>query len=320
MNKKEAIKLMNEYGAESKAFLFLIDFDMNKPIICSLDRAEESGLKYSIDEEQKKKALSKKIKLEKFPLTFEEYRKAFDTVFKEIYDGNTYLLNLTFPTRIETDLSLEQIYELSSARYKILLKDRFVCFSPETFVKIIDGKIYSYPMKGTIDASIPGAAELILSDEKETAEHNTIVDLIRNDLSIVARNVRVNKFRYIDRLETHDKSLLQVSSEIVGDLPPDYKHRLGDIIFSLLPAGSITGAPKKKTVEIIKRAENYERGYYTGIFGVFNGESLNSCVLIRFIESIDGTLYYKSGGGITHMSNPEFEYEELLKKIYVPIN
>ncbi len=320
MNKNDAIKLMNRYGAESRAFLFLVDFDMNKPIVCTLEEADKIGLKFNIDEEQKNKILSKQIKLEIFPPSFEEYKSAFDNVYKEIYNGNTYLLNLTFPTRLKTDLSLEQIYERSHAKYKILLKDRFVCFSPEIFVKIKEGKIYSYPMKGTIDASIPNAEDIILNDEKETAEHNTIVDLIRNDLSIVAKNVRVEKFRYIDRLETPDKTLLQVSSEIAGDLSADYENRLGDIIFSLLPAGSISGAPKKKTVEIIKRTENYERGFYTGIFGVFNGESFNSCVLIRFIESVDGSLYYKSGGGITHMSKPELEYEELLKKIYVPIN
>jgi para-aminobenzoate synthetase component 1 len=318
--KSEAIKLMNMYGGASEPFVFLIDFDMNNTIVCKTEEADKFGLKYSINEKQERDALSENIKLEKIPPSFGDYKKAFDIVFKEIYDGNTYLLNLTFPTRIKTDLSLDQIYELSRSKYKILLKDRFVCFSPEIFVKIKDGRISSYPMKGTIDASIPNAEELILSDEKETAEHNTIVDLIRNDLSIAAKNVRVEKFRYIDIIETHDKTLLQVSSEITGELPPDYKRRLGDIIFSLLPAGSVTGAPKKRTVDIIKRAENYKRGFYTGIFGIFDGESLDSCVLIRFIESIDGKLFYKSGGGITHLSNVESEYEELLKKIYVPIN
>ncbi|MGK9370117.1 aminodeoxychorismate synthase component I [Melioribacter sp. Ez-97] len=318
--KSEAIKLMNMYGGASEPFVFLIDFDMNNTIVCKPEDADKYGLKFSINEKPRKETSPGKITLEKFPPSFEEYKNAFDIVFKEIYDGNTYLLNLTFPTRIKTDLSLEQIYERSRAKYKILLKDRFVCFSPEIFVKIFDGKIYSYPMKGTIDASVPNAEELILSDEKETAEHNTIVDLIRNDLSIAAKNVRVEKFRYIDRIETHDKTLLQVSSEIAGELPRDYKLRLGDIIFSLLPAGSVTGAPKKRTVEIIKRAENYRRGFYTGIFGIFDGESLDSCVLIRFIESIDGNLFYKSGGGITHLSNAESEYEELLNKIYVPIN
>jgi para-aminobenzoate synthetase component 1 len=86
-----------------------------------------------------------------------------------------------------------------------------------------------------------------------------------------------------------------------------------------LPAGSISGAPKKKTVEIIKDAEGYERGYFTGIFGIFDGKDLDSSVMIRFIESIDSKLCYKSGGGITFMSKPELEYQEMIDKVYVPI-
>ncbi len=88
----------------------------------------------------------------------------------------------------------------------------------------------------------------------------------------------------------------------------------------LLPAGSVTGAPKKKTLEIIEETENYDRGYYTGIFGIFDGKNLDSCVLIRFIENqITDKLIYKSGGGITFLSDAEKEYDEMLKKVYVPI-
>jgi len=86
----------------------------------------------------------------------------------------------------------------------------------------------------------------------------------------------------------------------------------------LLPAGSITGAPKSKTVEIIAKAENYKRNYYTGIFGVYDGNTLESAVMIRFIEKDFGQLYFKSGGGITSMSDPVKEYDELIQKIYVP--
>ena len=78
-------------------------------------------------------------------------------------------------------------------------------------------------MKGTMDASIPGAYRLLASDPKEDAEHNTIVDLIRNDLSLVAKNVRVKRFKYIEKLRTHQGELLQMSSEINGKLPAEYK-------------------------------------------------------------------------------------------------
>jgi para-aminobenzoate synthetase component 1 len=110
-----------------------------------------------------------------------------------------------------------------------------------------------------------------------------------------------------------------VSSKITGNLPENYAAKIGDILFSMLPAGSISGAPKKKTVEIIREAENYDRGFYTGIFGFFDGKNLDSCVLIRFIENQNDRLVYKSGGGITFMSRAETEYQEMLKKVYVPV-
>jgi para-aminobenzoate synthetase component I len=87
-----------------------------------------------------------------------------------------------------------------------------------------------------------------------------------------------------------------------------------------LPAGSICGAPKKKTIDLIQSAENHERGYYTGVFGCFDGENLHSGVMIRFIEKTSDGLVYKSGGGITHLSHPKEEYNEMIKKIYVPIH
>jgi para-aminobenzoate synthetase component 1 len=175
-------------------------------------------------------------------------------------------------------------------------------------------------MKGTIDAAIPDAENIILNDYKETAEHNTIIDLIRNDLSIIAKEVRLTKYRFIDKITTSNKTLLQVSSEISGKLDGNWNENIGDILKKLLPAGSISGAPKKRTVEIIKDAENYERGYYTGIFGIYDGQDLDSAVAIRFIENSGGKLYYKSGGGITVNSEVTSEYNELQDKIYVPVN
>lgn len=174
-------------------------------------------------------------------------------------------------------------------------------------------------MKGTIDADIPGAAEAILNDEKEKAEHITIVDLIRNDLSLVADHVYVSKFRYIDKLKTSHKDLLQVSSEITGTLPPDYHSRIGDILVSLLPAGSVSGAPKQKTVQVIAEAEQEKRGYYTGVFGYFDGHLLDSGVMIRFIEQCNNQLYFRSGGGITTQSDAKTEYQEAIDKVYVPL-
>ena len=209
----------------------------------------------------------------------------------------------------------------------------FVCFSPETFVRIKGGRIYSYPMKGTLDASLPNAEKQLMEDRKEAAEHATIVDLIRNDLSRVAENVRVDKYRYIDVLHTNKGDILQTSSEISGRLPEDYPHHLGEILDAQLPAGSITGAPKDKTMQIIQEAEGYDRGFYTGIMGIYDQGELNSAVMIRFIEEevfpsktenrmnyeAIRKLYFKAGGGITSKSDCRKEYEEVIQKIYLPI-
>ncbi len=253
-----------------------------------------------------------------FPMPFEIYLQGFYKAKKALHKGDTYLLNLTFATTVESDYSLKEIFARSNARYKLLYKDKFVVFSPERFISIRDGIIETNPMKGTIDASIPDAERKVLSHEKEHFEHNTIIDLLRNDLNMVAENVVVEKFRYVEKVTTHKGALLQVSSLIKGELQGSYIDRLGEIIYKLLPAGSVTGAPKTRTVEIIRQIENYNRGYYTGIFGYFDGENLDVAVAIRFIENINGQLFYKSGGGITALSDPQDEYNELLAKIYVP--
>ena len=173
-------------------------------------------------------------------------------------------------------------------------------------------------MKGTIDANLANAEALLLNDPKELAEHVTVVDLLRNDLSRVARDVRVEKFRFTDRIFTQGKDLIQTSSKITGILPPDYASSIGEILVGMLPAGSVSGAPKPKTCEIIQQAEQEKRGYYTGVAGYFDGKNLNSCVLIRFIEKQNGRLFYRSGGGITAQSAAWAEYQELIDKVYVP--
>lgn len=254
-----------------------------------------------------------------FPETLESYQKGFEIVQENLKKGNSYLTNYTRKTAIETNLTLEDIFEFSKAKYKILVPDEFVCFSPETFVEIIDNKIFTHPMKGTIDAGIEDAENILKNDLKEKAEHYTVVDLLRNDLSMVANNVRVKAFQRIDFIKTKQKNLFAMSSEIEGEIKPEFQNKIGSILQKLLPAGSILGAPKPKTLEIILEAENYDRGFYTGIAGYFDGKNLDSCVMIRFIEKENGKLFFKSGGGITHQSLLESEYEEMKNKIYVPI-
>jgi len=309
-------KLLNFYGKNKIPTLFIINFDKSSYYIKPLDEVDEDIL-FSID--QKPKQHHKPIKYSFEAVDFKEYKKAFDKVIDNIKRGNSYLLNLTFASKLNIEHDLKTIYEISDAKFKLYFKDRFVCFSPERFINIKNNTIYTYPMKGTIDAKIKNAKEKILSNKKEMAEHVMVVDLLRNDLNMVSKDVKVERFRYIDKIKAGERELLQVSSKISGKLQKNWQDNLGTIISKLLPAGSITGTPKKKTVELIEEIENYKRGFFTGVFGIFDGNSLDSAVMIRFIQKEKDGLYYKSGGGITIDSNAKDEYNELKEKIYVPV-
>ncbi len=309
-------EVLNRYGKAREPIFFMIDFDLQNFVVHPLAELPEDIL-FRLDEQHTPEiAPDKNYSYE--AVDFNTYAKAFHEVIEEIRRGNTYLLNLTFPSRVTIPCSLRDIYRYTEAKFKLCYQEQFVCFSPERFVKIENDAIFTYPMKGTIDAKIADAASLILNNQKEMAEHVMVVDLLRNDLSMVAHNVRVEKFRYIDKIKAGERELLQVSSKIRGELPQNWQNRLGDILTTLLPAGSITGAPKKRTTEIIKRVEKYRRGYFTGIFGRFDGENLDSAVMIRFIEKREEGYLYKSGGGITIDSDIQSEYNELKEKIYVP--
>ena len=370
-----------------KAFIRLLS-DIN-PEECLFDFEGRGNFSHARKETLKEEILKKETLKEEIsettwqiePPLYEDYERSFNIVKCNIMAGNSYLTNLTCRVLVSCNLSLEEIFHRAKGKYKLLLRRKrtqaeekdhlkeeaqnkahlkeenieenltpFVCFSPETFVRIKGGRIYSYPMKGTLDASLPNAEKQLMEDRKEAAEHATIVDLIRNDLSRVAEDVRVDKYRYIDVLHTNKGDILQTSSEISGRLPEDYPHHLGEILDAQLPAGSITGAPKDKTMQIIQEAEDYDRGFYTGIMGIYDHGELNSAVMIRFIEEetspvdfeTDGEknfkasegkgdeasegkrdeasrkLYFKAGGGITSKSDCRKEYEEVIQKIYLP--
>ena len=314
---------MDELSNQKVPFFFMVDFLVENVLIYTETELRKNNVlidfqnfKHINPYDEKKKDL----RLKSFPESKEDYRKGFDIVQNNLKLGNSYLTNYTCKTEIESNLGLEEIFYRSKAKYKVLYKDEFVFFSPETFIEIIDNKIFTHPMKGTIDAAKENAIEVLKNDVKEKAEHYTVVDLLRNDLSMVADEVKVNEFQRIDFIKTNKKNLYAMSSEISGKLKPEFQNKIGTIMKSLLPAGSILGAPKPKTLEIILEAENYDREFYTGICGWFDGKNLDSCVMIRFIQKENEKLYFKSGGGITHLSNFADEYQEMKNKIYVPIH
>lgn len=309
-------KDLNSFGKQRKPFLFFCDFKAKRVEAFTLDSLCDEDIEFSINKDYRYKQHPHFLHPE--PLSFENYKKKFEKIIEKIKAGETYILNLTQETPIQSNQNLHEMYTLSNAAYKLRFKDKFLCFSPEQFIEIKSNKIHTFPMKGTVNASLNNAKEKILADSKELAEHIMVVDLLRNDLSMVAEDVKVEKFRYISKVEAGNKKLLQVSSHISGEIGENWHEQIGTILQTLLPAGSISGAPKKSTLKIIDDVEEYERGFFSGVFGVYDGEKLDSGVMIRYIEKTEQGLVYKSGGGITLDSDASLEYQELLDKIYLP--
>jgi para-aminobenzoate synthetase component 1 len=317
MSFEELYPTLDSWGISGKPFLFFVDFLGEKAWAGSEEEALKYGIKMQLHTHPSRKT-PEKIILEKNPLPFKDYEEQFYAVRSHLTRGNSFLVNLTTETAIQCDLDLNTIFELAEANYKLFVPDSFVVFSPETFIRIDEShQITSFPMKGTRPFSDTSQKELS-EDAKEQAEHATIVDLIRNDLSQVAFPIQVNKYKYIEKIKTNTGDLHQMSSAINGKILPEFQGKIGSILHKLLPAGSISGAPKPKTLEIIQGTESYQRGFYTGIMGRFDGEKLDSGVMIRFIEKRKDQLFFKSGGGITIFSNAKKEYEELIQKIYLP--
>jgi len=305
----------NRLGAKGIPFLIIVSYDKSRVITIPLDKLPNYDIEFEI--EGVKTPKKREITFNKRVISKESYSKKFFKVIDAIKSGYTYVLNLTQPTEIEIDTTLKDIYNYAEAKYKLRFNDEFVCYSPETFIKIENNIISTYPMKGTISASVENGQEILYNNPKESAEHIMIVDLLRNDLNMVSKGVKVKRFKYIEKIKSGDRELLQMSSEIVGNLQDGWANRIGDILDKMLPAGSITGTPKIKTLELIDDIEEYDRGFFTGVFGVFQNNTFNSGVMIRFIEKRDNKFIYKSGGGITLDSDLDSEYRELIDKVYL---
>lgn len=314
---------MNRLGRRRQPFVWAISYDMEDAIITA-DPLNDNEILWHVGTNGNFSHLTP----DRMPqmqiwrnIGIERYSEMFDTVIHGLRRGDSFLANLTAATEISLNGSLRDVFLCSSAPYRLLIGDSFVCFSPEPFVVIKGGLIYTFPMKGTADATIPGAERRLLDDYKETCEHYTIVDLMRNDLNSVACDVCVERFRYVEHISTTSGSIIQTSSEIRGRIPEGKEYDFGDLIIPMLPAGSITGAPKEATIALINKAETAPRGWYTGVFGHFDGEKMTTAVMIRCLQRhTDGSLRFHSGGGITVNSVMAEEYQELIDKIYLTVS
>ena len=305
---QNVIECMNRAGHEGNPFLFALDYDQQHGLFIE-NPLEQTEVLFRIAEctniaDRPLPTNTHRVPLHKKPIPIEEYAKRFATIQDGMRKGRSLLANLTVRTPIETPLSLKEILFSTTAPYQLYVPSiPFVCFSPEQFVNISrDGLISTAPMKGT-------------------SEHCAVVDLLLRDLRGVAENVHVKRFRFFTEIPTQqDRKLYQVSSEICGTISGAWQQRIGTIFDRLLPAGSILGAPREETKKLIAAAEvGTPRGFYCGVFGCYNGNSVSSAVLIRFIcEDKGGQKFYHSGGGITINSRMDMEYREVIEKIYLP--
>ena len=188
--------------------------------------------------------------------------------------------------------------------------------SPETLVKLEDGVLHTFPLAGTRPRGKTNEEDIrleieLLGDEKELAEHNMLVDLGRNDLGKVSEfgTVEVEVLHAIERF-SHG---MHIGSTIRGQIRKD-KDAL-DAIEAVLPAGTLSGAPKIRACELIGKYENNKRGIYGGAIGYidFTG-NMDTCIGIRIVYRKNGKVFVRSGAGIVADSVPEKEYEESLNK------
>jgi len=316
VHREKARRLLNEHSKNRIPFFFVSDFAGEKFLIQT--NSEEQQIQFAFPERPLFNLSGTNEVVQFAPLDRENYFARVHQVQTAAREGHTYLLNLCERIPVLKSPHPDILFSAALAPYKVYYRGHFLFFSPEPFVKIVHGKICTFPMKGTLKIVDPFECGLLLSDPKEMAEHATIVDLLRNDLSQVAHSVRVEKYRYTEIIKRGDSSLCATSSRICGLLKDTVYGHLGDILVSMLPAGSVTGAPKKRTVELIQSIEQTSRGFYTGVSGYFDGEKFDSAVNIRFIEIDGDRLYFRAGGGITIYSDPEKEYNEIVAKTTIP--
>jgi para-aminobenzoate synthetase component 1 len=167
-NKSEISKILSNKAQSGEEFLFAIDFNIDELIIVSPTMAENAGIYYDFNGNTNFNYtgnLSRK-KFEAMPADFSEYKKGYDICRNALQRGDTYLIIYTSKTRVGTEYPQQELFDISRAKFKLWVKDRFMIFSPERFVKIEDGKIETRPMKGTINAQIENAESKLLADPK----------------------------------------------------------------------------------------------------------------------------------------------------------
>ena len=250
--------------------------------------------------------------------TREEHESRVRRARELIREGEAFQVVVSQRAARRTDASAVGLYRalrrINPSPYLFLLELGDVALvgsSPETHVKLQGRRASLNPIAGTI-APGEGAAESLLSSEKDRAEHVMLVDLGRNDLSRVCRAGSVNVERFLE--PEHYSHVIHLVSEDAGELLPD--RTCFDLLRATFPAGTVSGAPKVRAMQIISELERYGRGTYAGVVGyALPDGDLDTCIAIRTLVLKDGVAYLQAGGGIVADSDPAAEHQECLNKL-----
>ena len=247
-----------------------------------------------------------------------EHERRVQRAQEHIVVGDAFQIVLSQRAVRRTDASAVALYRalrrINPSPYLFLLElgdISLVGSSPETHVKLEGGRASLNPIAGTMAAG-EGAEESLLASEKDRAEHVMLVDLGRNDLSRVCVPGTVRVVRLLE--PEHYSHVVHLVSEVAGEIQPG--RNAFDLLRATFPAGTVSGAPKVRAMQIISELEAYGRGSYAGVVGYAlpNGD-LDTCIAIRTLVLRDGVAYLQAGGGVVADSDPAAEHQECLDKL-----
>ena len=278
----------------------------------------------------KKRFQPLKLKTDITPkFTVSEYADMVRKAKHYIHEGDIFQVVLSNPLRAEVEGSLFDTYRVLRATnpspYMFYFSSddiEIAGASPETLVKLKDGELSTFPLAGTRPRGATKEEDLeleksLLEDEKERAEHNMLVDLGRNDMGKISRigTVKVDKYMEIERYS----HVMHIGSTVLGKIRED-KDSV-DAVDAILPAGTLSGAPKFRACEIIEELEQCKRGLYGGALGYldFTG-NLDVCIAIRLVYKKNNSICIRSGAGIVADSDPEKEAQECVNKAKAVVN
>ncbi len=248
----------------------------------------------------------------------EEHERRVLRAKEHIVAGDAFQIVLSQRAVRRTDASAVALYRalrrINPSPYLFLLElgdISLVGSSPETHVKLEGTRASLNPIAGTIAAG-EGAEATLLASEKDRAEHVMLVDLGRNDLSRVCRPGTVRVERFLE--PEHYSHVVHLVSEVVGEIEPG--RTAFDLLRATFPAGTVSGAPKVRAMQIISELEGHGRGTYAGVVGyALPGGDLDTCIAIRTLVLRDGVAYLQAGGGVVADSDPAAEHQECLDKL-----